>query len=88
MAIYDLMVMVGTGKREWYSDFGPQHIDDCAITWVRDHRKEQYLGRNIIIQFENMEFEVPAVDIRRKDQMSAAKLVVSSLKPYLPHILI
>lgn len=29
------------------------------------------------------EYEVLAVDIRRKDQMSATKLVVSSLKPPL-----
>lgn len=28
------------------------------------------------------EFEVPAIDIRRKDKMSATKLVVSWLKPF------
>lgn len=92
MAIYDLMTTVGTGEREWHSDFGPQYVDECALTWVREHRKEQYLGRNIIVQFENMGFEAPAIDIRihlihlRKHQMSAAKLVVSFLKPSLPHL--
>lgn len=54
----------GRYRRKRHSDFDSQYIDDCALTWVREHRKEQYLGRNIIVQFENIGVEVPAIDIR------------------------